>query len=205
MFAAKEPFSNQAWSLIRSHVRWAVLFSALVNILYLAPTIYMIQVYDRVVPTRGVLTLVFITLVILGALATLSALDQMRNAILLRAAVRLDDELGPRLVRMTVSSQTAGTHPQQVMRDFDTLRQFLASPALGALFDLPWAPIYIIVATIIHPLLGLATLIGAGILLALAIANDRATRSNISATSMGVRSSLMRVMRARYARWSSSG
>ncbi len=183
MFAAKEPFSNQAWGLIRSHVKWAVVFSALVNILYLAPTIYMIQVYDRVVPTRGVLTLVFITLVILGALATLSVLDQMRNAILLRAAVRLDDELGPRLVRMTVSTQTPGAHPQQVMRDFDTLRQFLASPALGALFDMPWAPIYIIVATIIHPLLGLATLVGAAILLALAIANDRATRSAAKAAA----------------------
>ncbi|TXC69764.1 type I secretion system permease/ATPase [Sphingomonas ginsenosidivorax] len=183
MFAAKEPFSNQAWSLIRSHVRWAVLFSALVNILYLAPTIYMIQVYDRVVPTRGVLTLVFITLVILGALATLSVLDQMRNAILLRAAIRLDDEIGPRLVRMTVSTPAAGGHPQQVMRDFDTLRQFLASPALGALFDMPWAPIYIIVATIIHPLLGLATLIGAAILVALAIANDRATRAAAKAAA----------------------
>ena len=167
----------------KRHFLFAGLFSGLINILYLVPSIFMLQVYDRVVPTRGVLTLVFITLVILGALATLSVLDQMRNAILLRAAIRLDDEIGPRLVRMTVSTPAAGGHPQQVMRDFDTLRQFLASPALGALFDMPWAPIYIIVATIIHPLLGLATLIGAAILVALAIANDRATRAAAKAAA----------------------
>ena len=163
--------------MVGGHVRYAVLFSAFVNLLYLAPTLYMIQVYDRVVPTRGVPTLVFITLVVLFALATLSLLDQMRNTILQRGAIALDEALGPRLVRMTLTGRPGDPPQQQVMRDFDQVKAMLASPALGALFDLPWAPIYIIVATIIHPLLGLATLIGAAVLLALAIANDRATRA----------------------------
>ena len=183
MTFAEGPFTGRAWTIVRPHLRFAILFSALVNLLYLAPTFYMIQVYDRVVPTRGVLTLVFITLVILFALATLAILDQMRASILLHASVALDEELGPRLVRMTLTSRATGNSPQQVMREFDTLKTILSSPALGALFDLPWTPIYIIVATIIHPWLGLATVLGAVALLVLAIANDRATRAAAKAAA----------------------
>lgn len=177
MLSAREPFSTQAWRVVGGHVRYAVLFSAFVNVLYLAPTLYMIQVYDRVVPTRGVMTLVFITMVILFALATLSLLDQMRNTILQRASIALDEAFGPRLVRMTLTGRPGDPPQAQVMRDFDQVKAMLASPSLGALFDMPWAPIYIIVATIIHWLLGLATLVGAAVLVALAISNDRATRA----------------------------
>lgn len=183
MFSAQQPFSNAAWGRTKTHLGFAIFFSALVNLLYLAPTIYMIQVYDRVVPTRGGLTLVFITVVMLFALATLALLDQVRNNILHKASITLDQDLGPRLVRMTLTGQSATAAPQQVMRNFDTIKQMLASPALGAVMDLPWTPIYIIVATIIHPYLGLATVVGAVILLILAIANDRATRAAAKAAS----------------------
>jgi PrtD family type I secretion system ABC transporter len=183
VFSPQQPFSNAGWRLTKTHLGFAVFFSALVNLLYLAPTIYMIQVYDRVVPTRGGMTLIFVTVVILFALATLALLDQVRNNILHRASITLDQQLGPRLVRMTLTGQSGGGASQQVMRNFDTVKQMLGSPALGAVMDLPWTPIYIIVATIIHPYLGLATIVGAVILLVLAIANDRATRAASKAAS----------------------
>ena len=75
---------------VRAHVMWAALFSALANLLFLAPTLYMLQVYDRVVPTRGATTLGFLTIVVLLAFATLSLLEYVRSRIMVRASIALD-------------------------------------------------------------------------------------------------------------------
>ena len=93
--AARPPAGRQrplreALALCGAHLRFAILFSALLNVLYLAPTLYMLQVYDRVVPTRGHLTLLFLTIVLLLALSTLSLLDLARSRLLVRAGVRLE-------------------------------------------------------------------------------------------------------------------
>ncbi len=84
------PALTEAVRACRTHFTLAAIYSALINILYLAPTIYMMQVYDRVVPTNGVLTLVFITVVVGVAIATLSALDAMRVRLMTRASLRLN-------------------------------------------------------------------------------------------------------------------
>ena len=88
---------------VRGHFLWAALFSALANLLFLAPTLYMLQIYDRVVPTRGETTLAFLTLVLLFALATLSLLEYVRSRILVRASVRLDRLLAGRLIAATLA------------------------------------------------------------------------------------------------------
>ena len=166
----------------REHLRLALLLSALVNILYLAPTIYMMQVYDRVVPTGGVVTLIWLTVVAAFAIGTLSMLSALRDRTMIRAGLRLDrllaaDILDRLLQRGKGNADSAVT--MQAMREFDSLRQALSGLPAIALFDLPWTPVYIFVAFLIHPLLGLVLLFSAALLLGITILNERSTRAGM--------------------------
>lgn len=168
-----------AFRKCRPYFTSAAMFSALVNILYLAPTLYMMQVYDRVVPTSGVLTLFWLTVIILLAVGTLTTLDNIRNRLMMRAALRLDIELsGPILDRMMARQVKGGASSStaQAMRDFDSFRQTLTSQPVMAAFDAPWTPIYLIAAFIIHPALGILILAGGAILITLALLNEKASR-----------------------------
>lgn len=162
----------------RGHLMMAAGFSALINILYLAPTIYMMQVYDRVVPTGGFLTLYWLTAVVGVAIGVLAALDALRTQLMLRASLRLDRLLAPVVLEQSMSRQDAGSANvvRGAMRQFDTLRQTLAGPAVLALFDVPWVPMYVLVAFVIHPLLGALVLAGGVVLVLLAAANQRRFR-----------------------------
>ncbi|MFO1255616.1 MAG: type I secretion system permease/ATPase [Sphingomonadaceae bacterium] len=159
----------------REHFRAAAAFSALVNLLYLAPTIYMMQVYDRVVPTGGVVTLAWLTLVLGLALGTLAALDNVRARLMSRASLRLNDELSGKILAQLVSVGRSDA-TRQAMREFDTLRQTMTGPAMVAIFDTPWTPIYFLAAFLIHPVLGLMILVGGAILAVLAVLNERRSR-----------------------------
>jgi PrtD family type I secretion system ABC transporter len=158
----------------------AAAFSALINILYLAPSIYMMQVYDRVVPTGGIFTLVWITIVVAIAIATLTALEAIRTRALARASLRLNRYLSREIIdRLMARAKTRPGEPstRQAMREFDVIRQAVGGPAASALFDAPWTPLYLIVAFAIHPVLGFL-IIGAGaVLIGLALVNERQTRS----------------------------
>src|SRR3954466_12522940 len=94
---------REALADCRKRFMAAAVFSLLINILYLAPTLYMLQVYDRVVPTAGRITLLFITLALALALLALSALDMVRNRLLVRASQRLDALLAPRILRQMMA------------------------------------------------------------------------------------------------------
>lgn len=165
-----------ALALCRRHVVAAFGFSALVNLLYIAPTLYMLQVYDRVVPTHGRLTLVFLTVVLLFALVTLSLLDRIRTRLLVRAGVGLDAALAPVLLDATIGRPDQPV-ARQALREFDTVRQTLSGPGVLALFDAPWTPIYVAVCFLVHPALGIVALVGGSILPFLAWRNEKATRS----------------------------
>lgn len=165
-----------ALHLCRTHFVYAAIFSGLINLLYLAPSIYMLQVYDRVVSTRGTATLMALTLVLAFALVCSGILDSARMRLLQRASVRLE-----RLAADQVLNRVLGARGQnaalrsQAMRDFDTLRQTLTGPAIVALFDAPWAPIYIIVCFLLHPYIGLLALGASLLLVAIAWRTERAT------------------------------
>jgi ATP-binding cassette subfamily C protein len=162
---------------VRGHFLWTAFFSALLNLLFLAPSIYMLQVYDRVVPTRGTTTLLALTLVLLFSLATLAALDALRSRLLVRASIRLEKQLAPDILDATFAdTRRSGSVNRQILRDFDTLRQSLTGPAVLALFDAPWTPIYICVCFLIHPAIGALALCGALLLLLLGWLNERATK-----------------------------
>jgi ATP-binding cassette subfamily C protein len=170
-----------AFRACRSHFLWAAVFSALLNLLYLAPTLYMLQVYDRVVPSRGGLTLLFITVVLAFALATLSALDAVRSRLFTRASMRLDRQLAGVILDATLARPREGgdVMTRQAMRDFDTLRATLTGGALMSLFDAPWIPIYLLVCFLLNPLLGLVVLVGGALLLGVTWRNERATKGRL--------------------------
>ena len=179
--SAPEPLGG-ALRACKRHFVWAFLFSALVNILYLAPTLYMLQVYDRVMATGGVMTLLFITIVVVVALLTLAALDGMRSRLLVRAGIRIDRMLAGEVLGRLISRAKSGPNAPRVgqaMREFDNFRSTLAGPGVLSLFDAPWTPVYLLFCFILHPILGLITLGGGVILVALAILNERSVKPKI--------------------------
>ncbi|MEG3166386.1 type I secretion system permease/ATPase [Sphingomonas sp. PB2P19] len=165
----------------RKHFIFAGAFSGLINILYLVPSIYMLQVYDRVVPTRGVSTLLVLTLILAVSLVVFALLDAVRMRLLMRASIRLERLAASNILHRILGSNAASPMQRaQAMRDFDTLRGVLTGPAIVALFDAPWAPIYIIISYLLHPLIGLLALVSSIILIALAIISDLMTRRELA-------------------------
>src|SRR5262245_12165289 len=169
----------------RRHFVAVAVFSALLNLLFMVPMLYMLQVYDRVIPTRGHLTLIFLTLVLVFGLTTLALLDYVRARLLVRASIRLDRQLAGVLLDTSLArrDRTFDAVARQSMREFDTLRQALTGPAIIAVCDAPWSPIYILVCFLIHPLIGLFVLAGASFLALIAYWNHGATSTPIQSAS----------------------
>jgi ATP-binding cassette subfamily C protein len=168
-----------AFRATRSHFVQALTFSCLVNILYLAPTIYMMQVYDRVVPTGAASTLLFLTLVLALAIGALTMLDGVRMRLMSRASFQLNSSLAEAVLHQVLANRTAaaaGRDAPAALRDLDTLRQTMTGPGMVALFDAPWMPIYLLAAFLLHPLLALLIIIGGAILTVLAVINERTLR-----------------------------
>ncbi|MCA1653606.1 MAG: type I secretion system permease/ATPase [Sphingomonadales bacterium] len=152
-------------------------FSALLNLLFMVPMLYMLQVYDRVVPTGGRLTLLFLTVVLLFGLISLALLDLVRSRILVRASARLDRELSAVLMDASLAERGGALDrlARQTMREFDSLRQVLTGPAMLALIDAPWSPLYVLVCFLLHPWLGVLVLVGTLMLAAIAWRNEQGT------------------------------
>jgi ATP-binding cassette subfamily C protein len=166
-----------AMEACRRHFGYAALFSALLNLLIIAPMLYMLQVYDRVIPTQGKATLLLLTLALVIALATMAGLEMIRSRLLVRAGLQLDMVLAGRIMRSTLL-QPDGTQrvARQALREFDLLRQALTGPAVHGLLDAPWVPIYILVAFLIHFWIGVLSLGGTLLILFLAWRSETATR-----------------------------
>lgn len=165
-------------SQCRRHFVAAAAFSALVNLLNIAPTLYMLQVYDRVIPTRGVQTLFFLTSVLLFSLATLTLLDRARTRILTRAGVRIDLTLAP-LVLDAALERPGLPGARTALRDLDRLRSTLTGPTIIALFDAPWVPLYIFVCFLVHPWIGFVAIAGCVVVPVIAWINEHATRARL--------------------------
>jgi ATP-binding cassette subfamily C protein len=168
----------------RRHFVAAAIFSLLINILYLAPTLYMLQVYDRIVPTAGKMTLLFVTLALALALLALSGLTMVRGQLLVRASERLDALLAPRILEQMMSTDSGST--VQAMRDFDTIRSTVATPIAAAMFDAPWTPVFLLTAFALHFWIGILAVISAVILVALAWWNQQATQARMETATAGI-------------------
>jgi|CXWL01.1.fsa_nt_gi ATP-binding cassette subfamily C protein len=166
----------------RRHVGYVILFSAALNILYLAPSIYMMQVYDRVLASGGILTLLYLSAVLLGALAVLAFLDAIRMGLLAAMAKRFDRLLAPRVLSAALDPEGKKAAGQvHVLREFDALRAAISGQPALALVDTPWTPLYIAVCFMIHPWIGWLALGGGIALVGIALVNQRAIRSAMRA------------------------
>jgi len=166
------------------HILFAAIFSAFINILYLAPTLYMLVVYDKALPTQGHETLLLVSAVLLFALAVLSLLDWMRTRLLVRISGRLERHMSAQVLEIAMGDPRI-THRRrlQAIRDFDVFRQAISGGALLAILDAPWAPIFLLAAFALHPMLGAVTLVAIIAFVLLALANERATGPEIAAAS----------------------
>ncbi len=168
-------------------------FSLVINLLMLTAPIYMLQIYDRVLASGRVETLVMLTLMAAIAILVMSILDTLRNSITVRAGSWLNDRLGPVYLESGVTARLQGSgNGAEPLRDLATVQNFIATQGLVAFFDMPWAPIFIALIWMLHPTLGLVALISALLLLLLTFATDWATRKP-SQVASAVHTKAMRI------------
>ena len=161
------------------------LFSAVINLLMLAPALYMLQVYDRVLASGNQMTLLMLTLMILGLFGLMGALEWVRSQVVIRLGTQMDMRLNQRVYDAAFEAQLRTGSPAagQALNDLTSLRQFATGNALFAFFDAPWFPAYLLVIFLFSPWLGLLALGGAVVLMALAWINQRVSRGPLKAAS----------------------
>lgn len=170
----------------------AGLFSFFINALMLVPSIYMMQVYDRVLNSRNEMTLLMLSLIMLALYMLIGAFEWVRSQLLVRASVQLDEKLNNRIFNATFEATLKGSggNPAQALSDVTNLRQFLTGSGLFAFFDAPWTPIYLAVICILDPWLGVFSLVGGVILIALTWLTERMTQKPLSeANALGIQAS----------------
>ena len=168
---------ERAIGACRSAFTVCAMFSLAINLLMLTLPIYMLQVYDRVLTTGRVETLLMLTLIATIALVVMCALDALRTSITIRVGCWLNEQLGPAYlacaVRGRLQGDLSGAEP---LRDISQIQNFIATQGLTAFFDAPWVPIFVALIWILHPMLGLVAVSSAVVLFLLSIVNEMATR-----------------------------
>lgn len=161
------------------------LFSFIINALMLVPSIYMLQVYDRVLASRNTETLLMLTIVMLGLYLLMAGLELVRSQVLVRLGSKLDAMLNARVFTAAFESnlRNSGSNAGQALHDLSNVRQFLTGNGIFAFFDAPWAPIYLLVIFLLHPLLGFISLAAMVILFVLALLTEKVTKEPLSMAS----------------------
>lgn len=167
----------RALGSIRRYLLAAAAFGAAVNLLHLAPALYMMQIYDRVIPSGSGTTLALLTLVLLSALLTIGLLDNVRARILVRAGLVLDDRLAAHVFEASVHAH--GDQRCEALKSFESIRMFASGSGMQALFDLLWFPIYTLVLGLLHPALAVFALVCAFSIGIIALAQEYVTRRSL--------------------------
>ncbi len=175
-FFQRSELTRALWVFRREFVVVGV-FSMVANVLMLAPTLYMLQIFDRVMSSRSELTLLAMSLITLFLFGVMAFAEWMRSRVLVRSGVRLDELLGTRVFNASFEANLApsGVSPARAFGDLIQIRQFLTGNGILAFFDTPWTPIYIAVLFILHPMLGCLALFFAAVQGALAWLGNRTT------------------------------
>ncbi|MBI3713362.1 MAG: type I secretion system permease/ATPase [Burkholderiales bacterium] len=176
----------------KSVFRTVGVFSAIINMLMLAPSLYMLQVYDRVLQSRNEVTLLMLTLLMLGAYAFMSVLEYVRSFVLIRLGAKLDMEMNKRVYTAAFEQnlKRGGGNAGQALQDLTQIRQFLTGNGLFAFFDAPWFPIYLAVIYMFDVWLGLFATLAVVIMVILAYVNERVSSKPLKeANSMAMISS----------------
>lgn len=158
------------------------LFSMFINMLGLVPAVYMLQVYDRVLQSRNMTTLLMLTLMIVGFYIVQGLLEMARSRMLVRVGAKMDVKLSDRVFVASFERNLrgGGGNAGAALSDLTNVRQFLTGNGLFAFFDAPWAPIYLGVIFLLSPWLGLFAVVAAIILFSLAWATEIATRKPLA-------------------------
>ncbi|EPL1173510.1 type I secretion system permease/ATPase [Morganella morganii] len=162
------------------------LFSGLINLLMLVPSVYMLQVYDRVLPSGNEMTLLMLTLIMAGLLALTGGLYYLRNMLVIRMSNQFDLALNSRVYDAAFQAKlhrTPGHLPLQAQTDLMILRRFITGNGIFAFLDLPWFPLYLLVIALFNPWLGLFACGGAVVLIALALLNERLSGPPLTAAN----------------------
>ena len=161
------------------------MFSTFVNLMMLTMPLYLFQLSDRVLTSRSLDTLLMLTIVALGFIGVLSLLDIIRRQVLGRLATSFETILGgPVLASIVTSAKIADSANMQALRSLHHVKSFISSPVMLLLFDVPLAPIYFGAVFLIHPALGSINLISGLVLIAIAIANQKATSGPLGTASL---------------------
>jgi len=183
-FFGRSELTATLWALRREFAVVGI-FSMVANVLLLSPTIYMLQVYDRVMISRSELTLLVVSLFALFLFAVMALAEWARSRLLVRVGVRLDAALGTRVFNASFEANLSqsGAPVQRAFADLTEIRQFLTGNGIFAFFDAPWTPIYMAVLFLLHPLLGWVSIGFALLQLALAWFGHRRTVEPTAAAS----------------------
>lgn len=156
-------------------------FSCAINILMLAPAIYMLQVYDRVLASQNTMTLLMLTLLVIGLYILIALIESARASVMIRLANKLEVSLNQRVFNAIFKRKiaTGDPNPAQAISELSQIRQFLSGQSLFAFFDIPWTPFYVLIAFIIDPLLGYLTSGGILLLFLLALISEVCTNQRI--------------------------
>ena len=175
-FFQRSELTQALWTFRREFLVVGV-FSMVANVLMLSPTLYMLQVFDRVMSSRSELTLLAMSLITLFLFGVMAFAEWMRSRVLVRSGVRLDALLGTRVFNASFDAHLAPSRvsPARSFGDLIQIRQFLTGQGILAFFDTPWTPIYMGVLFILHPMLGFLALFFAAVQGALAWFGHRRT------------------------------
>lgn len=160
----------------------AAWFSMFINLIVLVPSLYMLQVYDRVLTSRNTMTLLMLTVIVLVMYVLMAVLEWMRSSVLIRVGTGIDHVLGERVFTAAFQRNLArmGGNPAHAMQDLNSTRQFLAGSGALAFFDAPWVPIYLLVIALLNPWLGLFSLVACLLICLLAWLNELLTHKPLT-------------------------
>lgn len=175
---------NSGWRLLLA----VGIFSFAVNLLMLTGPLFMLQVYDRVLGSRSVETLTALFLLVVALFSLMAVLDMTRNRLMNRIGARFQTRLEARVFQAALDDGAAiGSDAalQGGLRDLDAIQRVMASPIFLALFDMPYAPLFLVAVFILHPLMGMVALAGGAILVAMALANQQLSRRKLTQAMEG--------------------
>ncbi|WP_246708038.1 type I secretion system permease/ATPase [Ensifer oleiphilus] len=197
---------NSVRALTVRAVAEIALYSGVINLLMLVSPIYMLQVYDRVLPAASLDTLLYLSLMGVGALVFLGLIEVVRSYYSQRVAARFEARFAASALKAALSGPRASAGDVQPLRDMAIVRGFIASRGLATLFDLPFSPLFILLLWFVHPALFALTLVGAGVMVLVVVLNqlankdlsaaaaERSAAANLSAQALARSAETLRAM-----------
>ncbi len=178
-------------STLKKSFYFAGFVSLFINLLMLVPSLYMLQLYDRVLASRSQETLLMLTLIVVAMFAVMGMLEFVRSRILIRVGNAIDSQMSTRLfdAMFALANRYPGKSTSQPLTDLTQIRQFLTGTPLFAFFDAPWIPIYIGLMFLFHPLFGWFSIFASIVALSLTLINEKRTKAGLEASNRHYQSS----------------